>query len=89
MHTHVLQALQMVSAVQLRSRQGAMQEVHAGQTGDGRRPAAGSVSAHIDTTAQQQVAALGALVAVLLQLQVRHGARSQGAWTAVAAQDSC
>jgi hypothetical protein len=54
----VTQALQMVGAVQLRGQQ------HCPGHG-------GSAAQHIDTSAQQQVAALGALVAVLLQLQVR------------------
>jgi hypothetical protein len=43
-----------------------------GRRSRGSAAAAGAAAGLIDTSAHQQVAALGALVALLLQLQVRH-----------------
>lgn len=61
----VLQALSMVNAVQVRGRPQQQQP-----QGRRNRQAAGPAAELIDISAQQQVAALGALVAMLLQLQV-------------------
>lgn len=63
-----LQALSMVNAIQVRGYQQQQQP----SQGRRNRVAASPAADMIDTSAQQQVAALGALVAMLLQLQVRH-----------------
>lgn len=73
----------MVDAIQVRS-----QEVHQQQAGmpsnrSNRKGPAGPAAGLIDTSAQQQVAALGALVAVLLQLQVRRGCHTTAWFCAV------
>ena len=64
----VLQALQLVNAIQVRGQHNQQQQqgAHSSRRGGPAGPAADL----IDTSAQQQVAALGALVALLLQLQV-------------------
>jgi hypothetical protein len=67
------QALQMVSAIQVRGQHHhQQQQPMPGRRSRGSAAAAGAAAGLIDTSAHQQVAALGALVALLLQLQVRH-----------------
>jgi hypothetical protein len=59
----------MLNAIQVRGHHQQQQQAAQGRRN---RMAAGPVAELIDPSAQQQVAALGALVAMLLQLQVKH-----------------
>jgi hypothetical protein len=67
----------MVNAIQVRGHH--QQQQHQAAQGRRNRVAAGPAAELIDTSAQQQVAALGALVAMLLQLQVRRALTVSGA----------
>lgn len=86
-----VQALQMVNAIQVRSHQHHNNQPppqQQQQSVNGRRSnrgPAGPAADLLDTSAQQQIAALGALVALLLQLQVRGTGPGAVHWLTLAA----